>query len=116
MAQVVGSSTIAGEEIDRIVIHEVLRVLLGELGDRIPERRDCLHVFQHSKREAWIPWGLSFAKAFMGCQILTVRFVVFLHEYERIVFDVAEVLDVRPKTPLGSTKARGMGMTHSTRQ
>jgi len=52
----------------------------------------------------------------MGCRTLTVRFVMFLHEYERVVLDVAEVLDVRPTTPSGSTKARGMSMTHSTRQ
>ena len=116
MAQAVGSSAIVGEEIYRVVIHDVLWVLLGELGDRIPERRDRLHVFQHRKRETWMPWRLSFAKGLMGCEVLTVSFVVFLHEYERVVVDVAEVLDVGPTTPLGPTKARWMSMTHSTRQ
>jgi hypothetical protein len=32
---------------------------------------------------------------------------VFFHEYERVVLDVAEVLDIRPRTPSGSTEQRG---------
>jgi hypothetical protein len=116
MTQAVGSSVIVGEELHRIAICDVLRVLLGELRDRIPERWDRLHIFQHRECETWIPWRLSFTKAFVGCRILAVRFVVFLHENERVVLDVTEVLDVRPTTPSGSTKERGEGMTHSTRQ
>ena len=41
--------------------------------------------------------GLSFVKDRMGNRILTVRFVVFLHEYERVVLNVAEVFDIRPR-------------------
>ena len=52
MAQVIGPSAVVREEIHRVIIREVLGVLLGELRDRIPERWDRLHVFQHRKREA----------------------------------------------------------------
>ena len=55
MAQVVGSSAVVGEEIHRVVSRDVLGVLLDEFPNRIPEGRDRLHVFQHRKRETWMP-------------------------------------------------------------
>ena len=39
--------------------------------------------------------------------MLTVRLVVFFHEYKRVVLDVAEVLDVRPSSWSGSFKQGG---------
>jgi len=56
MTQVVGSSAVVGEEIYRVVIRDVLRVLLDEFRDRVPEGRDRLHVFQHRKGETWMSW------------------------------------------------------------
>jgi len=68
-----------------------------------------LHVFQHREREAWAEWRVSFAREPSGYCILTVRFVVLFHEYEWVVLDVAEILDIRSRTRSGSTKQRGDG-------
>jgi hypothetical protein len=62
-------SAVVGEEFHCIAICDVLRILLDELRDRIPERRDRLHVFQHRERGTWIPCRLNFAKAFGGRRI-----------------------------------------------
>lgn len=48
--------------------------------------------------------------------MLTVRFVVFFHEYERVVLDVAEVLDIRPMKTSEPTERSEPDMTYSTRQ
>ena len=50
---------------------------------------------------------MSFAREPSGYCILTVRFVVLFHEYEWVVPDVAEILDIRSRTRSGSTKQRG---------
>jgi len=49
---------------------------------------------------------VRFTREPSGYRILTVRFVVLFHEYERVVLDVAEVLDIRSRTQSGSTKAK----------
>lgn len=51
MAQVVGRSAVVGKETHCVVLRDVLRILLGEFDDGVPERRDRLDVFQHRKRE-----------------------------------------------------------------
>ena len=52
---------------------------------------------------------MSFVRVPSDYRILTVRFVVLLHIYERVVLDVAEVLNLRSETRSGSTKQRGDG-------
>ena len=116
MAQAIRSPAIVREEVHRVVLGNVLRVLLHKLRHCIPERRDRLHIFQHRKCETWTPWWVSFVRGLFTGPILTVRFVVFFHEYKRVVLDVAEVLDTRPRAPSGSTEQGEAPVTYSTRQ
>ena len=109
MTQAVRSSAIVREEVHRVVRRDVLWILLDKFRHCIPERRDRLHVFQHRERETWAGWRVSFAREPSGYRILTVRFVVLFHEYERVVLDVAEVLDIRSRRQSGSIEQRGDG-------
>jgi len=83
VAQVVRSPAIVREETHRVVLGNVLRILFDKFLHRRPERRYCLHVFQHREGE-------------------TIRFVVFFHIHERVVLDVTKVVDIGLDAPVVS--------------
>lgn len=81
MAFVVGLSAIVTQKLHRVIFSDMLRVVLHELFDAVPEGRDGLVVLIQTQHE-------------------TVLFVVLLHVSERVEADVAVQLDAGLNTPV----------------
>lgn len=81
VAVVVRDTTIVAKEAHRVPFSNVLRVVLHELLDTVPESGNRLHVFVQAEHEA-------------------VLLVILLHEAEGVVVDIAEQLDAGLDAPV----------------
>ena len=81
MALVVGLPIVITQELHRVGLSDVLRMILDELLDTIPERWNRLDIFVQADDEA-------------------VLLLVVLHELERVVVNVTEELNAWLDSPV----------------
>jgi len=81
MAVVIRVSSIVTEEAHRVTLGDVFRVCFHELFGAIPQRRNRLDVFVQAQHE-------------------TVLLLVFGHELENVIVDIAEKLNAWLDTPV----------------
>jgi hypothetical protein len=81
MAMVIRVSSIVTEEAHRVTLGDVFRVCFHELFGAIPQRRNRLDVFVQAQHE-------------------TVLLLVFGHELENVIVDIAEKLNAWLDTPV----------------